>query len=327
MQIEIYTKSSELPALIEGDIHHSAQMFGLLEKSRSSKPYMLVAQENGRELAHLIIIKRRGVRLLPPVAGFWYTIYGEGVYNAECNGREEVFALFLEKVFDMFGLHHNYIEIKNIEDPRFAYKLLSEHNFVPIRDCRLYISLHSRHPAERLCRKHRSHIRKATGRGAVCAPATAAAEIDEGLRLLRNYYRSKIHRPMAETRIIRGLLIDDSGELTANARLFTVKLKGKIIGCSVCLYSGDRALLAYSCGLRKSYPLYYPGLLSVWAAIEDAHKRGYAHIEFLESRTLTGIRSGYRNLLLNFGCKQVSTLRWYHFRWNIFNKILRAIYV
>jgi hypothetical protein len=326
MQIDIYTKSSELPPLQPGKIQHSALMFGALEKSSGSKPYMLVAHEEGRELAHLIIMKRRGT-LLPPFIGSRYTIYGEGTYSPHCHNREEIYAAFLEKLFDILDLLHSYIEIKTIEDPRFAYSTLSRHNFTPKRDHRIYISLHSKAPEERLSRTHRSHIRKAAERGVTYRPATTEKEIDTALQLLKNYYKSKVRRPSPNIKILKHLLLDENRAPRPEARLFLVEQKGKIIGCSINTYEGDRASLAFSCGLRKSYPRCYPGIVAVWAAIEDAYRQGCSHIEFLESRTLIGTRSGYKNFLLNFGGKQVSSLRWYHFKWNFINKILRAIYV
>ena len=102
MRIDIYTRTEELPALLPGSIQHSALLFGLLCNSRSTKPYMMVASdEQGHELAHIIIIKRRGIRLLPPVAGSWFTIYGEGIYSDKCHNREEIFAKFIEKLFEI----------------------------------------------------------------------------------------------------------------------------------------------------------------------------------------------------------------------------------
>lgn len=326
MQIDIYTRSRELPPLSPGSIQHSALMFATLERYSRSKPYMLVAHENGKELAHLIIIKRYGT-LLPPFIGSSYTIYGEGVYCEGCKNREEIYAAFLEKLFDILDILHSYIEIKTIEDPRFAYAILSRHEFIPKRDHRIYISLHSKAPEERLSRSYRTHIRKALERGVTYRPATSPEDINTALHLLKNYYKSKVRRPSPKTKIIQQLLLDEKGCPRPEARLFVVEQKGKIIGCSICTYDGDRALLAYSCGMRKSHPRSYPGIVAVWAAIEDAHRRGCAHIEFMESRTLMGIRSGYKNFLLAFGGKQVSTLRWYRFKWNIFNKILRKIYV
>lgn len=282
---------------------------------------MVATDNNGKELAHIIIIKRRGIKLLPPVAGYWFTIYGEGVYSNECNNREEIFSKFIEKLFDIFDIFKSYIEIKGIEDPRFAYATLSRHNFTPIRDHRIYISLHSKHPEERLSRSYRSHLRKSKERGVTYHEAATEEEINEGVRLLKNYYKTKIRRPLPPKDIMHGLLDNDK------QKMFIVKQGRKIIGCSMCTYHNNNAYLIFSCGLRKRYPLLYPGIVAVWAAIDDAHKRGCAHIEFLESRTLVGTSFGYRNFLLNFGGKQTSTLRWYHFKWNILNKILRAIYV
>lgn len=322
MRIDIYTRSEELPPLLPGSIQHSALIFGLLRNSRSSKPYMMVAtDEQDNELAHIIIIKRRGIRLFPPAIGSWFTIYGEGTYCPNCPNREEIFSKFIDKLFDLFNIFKSRIEIKCIEDPRFAYATLSRHCFIPIRDHRIYISLHSKSPEERLSRSYRSHLRKSKERGATYRRAITPQEIDEGLRLLKNYYRSKIRRPLPSIDVLRGLLADE------RQRMFIVEHNGKIIGCSMCTYHNDNAYLTFSCGLRKSHALLYPGIVAVWAAIDDARNRGCRHIEFLESRTLIGTRSGYKIFLLNFGGKQVSTLRWYHFKCNFLNKILRTIYV
>lgn len=325
MHIAIYTKGEELPPLLPGNIQHSVLMFRTLETSKRSQPYMLVAYDNEKqELGHLIIIKRRA---LPLIIGCRYTIYGEGVYREGCTDREGIYTKFIDTLFEIAHPLHCYIEIKTIEDPRFAYAALSERQFIPVRDHRIYISLHSKTPTERLTRKYRTHIRKATECGTSCRTAASVEEIDRALHLLRNYYRSKVRRPFPGVDILRQLLTHPDGSLRNETRLFVVEQKGKMIGCSICTYDKDRAYLAFSCGLRKSYPNHYPGIMAVWAAIEDAHKNNYAHIEFLESRTLIGIRSSYKNFLLNFGGKQVSTLRWYRFKWNILNKILRTIYV
>ena len=43
MRIEIFTKSKEIPELIDGPVLHSRTMFRTIEESRMGKPYMLVA--------------------------------------------------------------------------------------------------------------------------------------------------------------------------------------------------------------------------------------------------------------------------------------------
>ena len=71
----------------------------------------------------------------------------------------------------------------------------------------------------------------------------------------------------------------------------------------------------------------FPGIMAIWAALTDAYQKGYAHFEFLEARALSRLHRNFISTLLNYGGKQVGTLRWYHFKWNWINKILRSIYV
>ena len=328
MRIEIYTKSKTLPQLADGAALHSAMMFRILERSRGCKPYMLVGYDsNGNEKGHLLFFKKRKLQLIPPVLSSWYTINGEGVYNCGNEEREKIFSAFLNRIFDMFDFRHSFIELLNVEDSRFAYSTLSRHCFIPMRDQRLYISLHSKNPQERLTRAYKAHIRRAEKSGVTGQRATTPQDISEGLTLLRNYYRSKIQRRLPHVKTLRTMLYTPDGTLSDQAKLFIVKYKDKIIGSSLCLYETERASLAFSCGLRKSYPFLYPGIMAIWTAITDAYNSQYDHFEFLEARALPLFKRKFINTLLNYGGKQVGTLRWYHFKWNWINKILRRIYV
>lgn len=328
MRIEIFTKSSELPELISGPALHSAFMFRTIESSRMGKPYMLVAYgDDGKETGHLLVVKQRSIRLMPPVLSFWFSIQGEGAYRDGFKERETVFAMFLEKIFGIFDFHHTYIEVQNLEDSRFAYSTLRSHLFVPIKDRRIYISLHSKDPRERLSRACKAHIRKAESSGVTFRRAASDKEINEALLLMRNFYRTKTRKRLPCRKTLFNMLQNSDGTLSDEAKLFVVLYKGKIIGSSICLYEKERALLAYSCGLRKSYPFQYPGIMAIWAAISDAHKQGYAHFEFLEVRGVSKLRKSFLNAIGNFGGKETSPLRWYHFKWNWLNKFLRWIYV
>lgn len=53
-------------------------------------------------------------------------------------------------------------------------------------------------------------------------------------------------------------------------------------------------------GMRKTYALQYPGVLAVWKALEDAHERGFHHLEFMDVG-LPFRRHGYRDFVLRFG--------------------------
>lgn len=328
MRIETFTDSGQLPELIDGSPLHSALMFRSQENSKSNKPYMLVAYDTeNREIGHLLVIRQRGFRLFPHLFSQWYTINGEGVYRNECNDREAVFGKFLERVFELSGFLHSFIRIENIEDSRFAYGTLRDNDFAQIRDQRMYISLHSKDPQTRLTRAYRAHIRKAESNGVSYLRATEQKDIDEGLQLLHNYYISKTRRRLPAKNTLNMMLHDNDGTLSEKAKLFIVKYRDKAIGSSFCLYDNERAYLLYTCGLRKSHPMQYPGIMAIWAALNDAYRKGFAHFEFLEARALSSLHKRFLKTLLNYGVKEKGTLRWYRYRWSWVNKFLRAIYV
>lgn len=326
MKIEIYTASQDIPQLVDGSPLHSKRMFCLLESHTEARPIMIAAFDNdNKELGHILVVKYREWRLLPPGFHIWYTIHGQGVYSSECNDKEHLFKLLIDKLFDLFDFNHTLIDIRNLDDARFAYDTLSDKGFFPRRDRRMYISLHSKEPEKRLTRTYKANIRKAQKRGVMFREVNNTQEALVAIKMMRRYYASKIGRHLPPTKYLLHLLADDEGD-KKTARLFAVYHKEKMIGCSICLYDKERVFLAYSCGLRKTHPLLYPGIMAVWAAITDAHKRGIPHFEFLEPQGHK-LRTGYLNFILNFGCKQVTTLRWRHFKWNIINKIFKAIYV
>ena len=78
--------------------------------------------------------------------------------------------------------------------------------------------------------------------------------------------------------------------------------------------------------MRKTYALQYPGVLAVWKALEDAHQRGFRHMEFMDVG-LPFRKHGYRDFVLRFGGKQSSTRRWFRVSWTWLNNLLVKFYV
>ena len=327
IRIEQYNSGDRLPVLMPGIFFHSAEFFHILEKSSGIKPVMLVAYEDDREKGHLLLMLKRDFRILPPGYFYWCSIYSEGVYGNDSKDCNDVFSLFVEHLLKILDLRYFFVEARYIADSRTTYRTFSKFNFVPRHDLRIYISLHSRPPEQRLSRAYHTHIRQAKARGVTYCRVTDKEEIEKGLKILRKYYASKFDRYLAPTQLLADML-ENEPQGDPDVRMFAVYNKeGRMIGCSICLYTQERAVMLYSCGLRKSYPLLYPGIMSVWAAIKDAHARGIPHFEFSVSGAPHKKKTGYRKFLLNFGGKQVSTLRWVRYRWGWLNKMLRKIYV
>ena len=151
-----------------------------------------------------------------------------------------------------------------------------------------------------------------------------ADEIRDFSRMLHKVYSSRIRRYFPANDFFRhmnNMLIKGK-----QAKIFIVRYKEKIIGGSVCIYSGDNAFLWFSGGMRKTYALQYPGVLAVWKALEDAHERGFHHLEFMDVG-LPFRRHGYRDFVLRFGGKQSSTRRWFRVSWPWLNKLMVKFYV
>ena len=53
--------------------------------------------------------------------------------------------------------------------------------------------------------------------------------------------------------------------------------------------------------------------------------KGYEHFEFMDAG-LPFKKFGYRDFILGFGGKQMSTRRWFRFRWTWLNKIVCWLY-
>lgn len=142
--------------------------------------------------------------------------------------------------------------------------------------------------------------------------------------MLKKYYSPKIHRYLPDYSFFISL-IRQSGNKELG-KIFLVRYKNKIIGGAVCLFSGNTAYLLFSGGMRKTYARLYPGVLSVWNAMTYAAKHQYTHFEFIDAG-LPFRKYSYRDFILRFGGKQLSSRRWFKIRWNWLNKLLIKIYV
>jgi CelD/BcsL family acetyltransferase involved in cellulose biosynthesis len=142
--------------------------------------------------------------------------------------------------------------------------------------------------------------------------------------MLKKYYSAKIHRYLPDFRFFASFA--EQSSLGGKGKIFVIRHKEKVIGGSVCLFSDDTAYLMFSAGMRKSYPLLYPGVLAVWKAMIYAREHGYEHFEFIEAG-LPFRKFSYRDFILRFGGKQLSTRRWFKVRWNWLNRLLIRIYV
>lgn len=324
LKLTTYYRGSRVPELPGTDTFHSTELFHIYEATPGYTPLLIVASEGGVPVAKLLAVIRKSTRLFPPSIIRRCEVYGTGEYFDETVDKESVFSDMLQRLTDEALREAFLIEFRNLDNPQFGYKAFRENRYFAVNWLRVRNSLHNAgQPENRFSPSRIRQIKKGLKNGAQVKEAHTPDEIHAFARMLHHNYSAKIRRHFPSMDFFQQL----EKQMTASrrSRIFIVTYKDKIIGGSACIYSDDSAYLWFSGGMRKTYALQYPGILAVWQALRDAKERGYCHLEFMDVG-LPFRRHGYREFVLRFGGKQISTRRWFRFRWEWLNRVLTKIY-
>ena len=249
-------------------------------------------------------------------------MYGTGEYFPSSYKKEEIFRELLARFTSIFKERAFLLEFRNLKEPLFGYRYFREYGYFPIRWLRVRNSVHGNCIDKWMSISRKRQISRGLKNGAEMDVARTEQEVKDFFNLLRRYYSSKIYRYLPDIDFFLSLQRQSS----ERAKIFIIRYKGRIIGGSVCLFSDKDAYLLFSGGLRKSYPLQYPGVLAVWNAMTYAHDHGYDHFEFIEAG-LPFKKYGYRDFILRFGGRQMSSRRWFRVGWGWLNRLLIKFYV
>lgn len=324
LKLTTYHQGNQIPTLPGTDTFHSTELFHIYESTPGYSPLLIVASEDGQTVAKLLAVVRKSVRMFPPSIIHRCEIFGIGEYFVPEERCEAIFNDMLHRLTDEALRSSFLIEFRNLPNPKFGYKAFRQSKYFPINWLRVRNSLHNiRHVEERFSTSRIRQIRKGLKNGATVHEARSTEEIKNFAQMLHNVYSSKIRRHFPSKQFFEQLeKYMMKGE---QSKIFIVEYRGKVIGGSACVYSGTDAFLWFSGGMRKTHALQYPGILAVWKALDDALARGYRHLEFMDVG-LPFKRHGYREFVLRFGGKQLSTRRWFRFRWEWLNQLFNWIY-
>lgn len=325
LKLTTYYQSCEIPPLPGENTFHSTALFRIYEATPGYRPLLVVATANGHPAAKLLGVVRKGNRLWLPNLLRRCEVFGEGEYFDDTLPREELFGEMLQRLTTEALRDSFLIEFRNLDNPLFGFKAFRSNHYFAMKWLRVYNSLHSReHVEERFGTSRLRQVRKGLKNGAEVGEAHSLEEIRAFATMLHRNYSFKIRRHFPDRSFFEQME-KHLTDVKQHSRIFIVRYHDKIIGGSACIYSGSTAYLWFSGGMRKSYSLQYPGILAVWKAMTDAKERGYQHFEFMDVG-LPFHRHGYREFVLRFGGKQVSTRRWFRFRWTWLNRLLGKCY-
>lgn len=313
LKVTIYTRTAELPTILEGNYFHSPEMMELCEKTPRHKPYMAVVTEaDGTVVAHMLAIMRYKRSWFPPYLYIHVRVMGEGVYHQidkEYN-EQYLFGIMAEAITERLQNKSMYIEFSHLSQKMFGYKDLKRMNYFHVKWMNIHNSLHSQTPEDRITFKQMKRVENALERGAETKLVETQEEFRQFSKLLRRHNWLKPRRFLPNDVFFQGMM------KSQRCRLFITKYHEKVIGCCVCVHSDGDMYLWYSASRRKSYVRLHPNSVTIWNAIKNAHEEGMKHFRFVDVG-LPFRKNPYRDFILSFGGKEVTAYRWFRIsiRW------------
>lgn len=314
--VMVVTRGEDLPPLVEGSFFHSPELFRMAERTPGNTPYMAVATDGkGKVVGQLLAVTRRRGSWLPPYLYTHAHVYGEGEYAPGVDA-ESVFGLLLDKVTQTLRKHLClYIEFSDLSQKMFGYRHFRREGYYPMLWQEIHNSLHSVPPRDRLSRVQLKRLGRLERRGLTSHEVETPEDTREFYLLMRRYYRLKIRRYLPPKEQF------DAMRLTRSVRLFVTRYKGKVVGGCACVYSQGNAYLWYL-AVKRRYPHLHLAWFTVWKALEYAYERHYRHMFFMDVG-LPWRRNPFREFILGFGGKPVSTYRWFRFSISWLNTLSR----
>lgn len=324
LKLTSYYHGKNIPDLPGKNIFHSKDLFLFYEATSNYTPILIVATKEGTPVAKLLAVTRKNAQLLPFPFLKRCEVYGTGEYMDDSINKEEVFGYMLEHLTNEALRHASIIEFRNLENALDGHKYFRANKYFAINWLRVRNSLHKVNKVEEQFSPSRvRQIKKGLINGAEVCEANSKEDILEFSRMLHKIYFTRIRKYFPTLHFFQ--LMNTWLISKGLAKIFIVKYKGRIIGGSSTLYSGENAYLWFSGGMTKRFATLYPGVLAIWAALTDAKTRGCCHMEFMDVG-LPFQKHGFRNFILRFGGKQSSTRRWFRIRWNFLNTFFIKIY-
>ena len=315
----IYTECKGMPELHKGNYFHSRELMEVLEQVPRQRPYMVVVtDEEGRELSHMLGIVRYRTLILPPYLLIHCRILGEGVY-ADPTTKDQLLGEMLNALTHKLDNRVLYIEVSNMSQKMMGYKQLRQAGYYPVNWMSIHNSLHRHAPEERITEKLQRRIDQAHERGVRTELVKTEDDFKAFSRLLRKHHIMKPKRYIPDDIFFKKAMDQDGAEL------FVTKYHGWVIACAAVAYSEGDAYLWYSAFRRKTFHKLHPDTMVVWDVMKHAYEKGCQHMRFMDVGLPYG-KNPYREFILLFGGKEQSTYRWFRFSIRWVNKLLAWIY-
>jgi hypothetical protein len=206
------------------------------------------------------------------------------------------------------------MEVSHLTQKMFGYAPLRAAGYFAVRWMSIHNSHHSHTPEERINERQFQRIKSAMARGIETHEVESEEDFKRFFRLLHRHYWFKPRRYIPSEVFFKEL------QKSGHCKMLISTYKKKTLGCSIYVYSDGDAYLWYSASRRKSYAALHPNAVTYWNTIRYTYNDGCQHIRFMDVG-LPFRRNPYRDFILSFGGKEVSTLRWFRINIKWINKL------
>lgn len=319
MKVSIHTDTVGMPALPDGSYFHSRELMELCLRTPRHKPYMaVVTDDNGQAIANLLAIERYRYAWMLPQLHRHVRILGEGTYrmmpNEDAPSRNVLFSMMLDALTRKLRNRALYMEVSHLSHKMFGYAPLRAAGYFPVRWMSIHNSHHSHAPKERISERQLQRVEAAMARGIETHVVDNDEDYKNFFRLLHHHYWFKPRRHIPADAFFKGM------QEAGRCKMLITTYKGKTLGCAIYVYSDGDAYLWYSASRRKSYATLHPNAVTYWNTMRYTYNDGCQHIRFMDVG-LPFRRNPYRDFILSFGGKEVSTFRWFRTRFAWANKL------
>lgn len=327
LKLITYYHYKDIPTDLPGtNVFYSREMFYNYEMTPDYTPILLVAFDDMRPMGKILLTIYKSFHFFPPSIMNHSFVYGTGEYfNEQDDDVEFVFGKMLDYLTELALSFTPLVYFRNLENQLFGFKAFRKMEYFPIKWMRTINNLSTEKVINGgLSASRKRQIRLGLKNGAHVYNAVSEEDVRDFSQMLQKVYPYKIRKHFPSLQFLHRVSDKDFDKNLGN--VFIVRYKQKVIGGAVVVYSDRKAYMAFCGGMNRLYNSQYPGVLAVWAAIQEAHSRGYVSLEYMDAG-LPFRHNGFRDFVGRFGARNESSRRWYCFRNGFLNKIFIKLYV
>ena len=316
MKQKVYTcyDESALPNVDGKNIFQQQVMFRFYRSLKNYTPFFIFIEENGNVLVSLLGVVIKEKNIYPSFLASRCLIIGKAEFFSDNITELSAYKLLLKEIDNEFRRKCLFIEFRFPEKNEELNAVFRENNYAysPWYNVKNNLNEDYISPAKK------RQIKSGFKNGASIIEATTEAQVKAFYAILKQLY-SNIKKPLPPIEFFTRFLHDFCEK--GKGVYLLIDFQGKIIGGIMCLFENNETIYEWYVGSNHNeYKNLYPGVLSVYAAIDYGRKNGFRCFDFLGAGQQNTAYT-VRDFKLTFGGNLEETTRWQKVNFRVLYKM------